>query len=69
MVKLSTIMIWQVSIRITKLMILKVIILGYGILSVVVVMVVMCSFGFASARVIARPHQVTAMKQVHMKQI
>jgi len=62
-------MIWQVSIRITKLMILKVIILGYGILSVVVVMVVMCSFGFASARVIARPHQVTAMKQVHMKQI
>jgi len=68
MVKLSAIMIWQVSIRITKLMILKVIILGYGILSVVV-MVVLCSFGFASARVIARPHQVTAMKQVHMKQI
>jgi len=63
MAKLSAIMVLQqVAIKIKKLMIiLKVIILGYWMLSVVVAVgILWCLFGYASAMVIDNLHLLTA---------
>ena len=72
MAKLSAIMVLQqVAIKIKKLMIiLKVIILGYWMLSVVVAVGIQwCLFGYASAMVIDSLHLLKATQQARMKQI